>query len=122
MQHTFDESIVSDLHKDAYGFRPSATWWAQWKVMSNDDKQVEWEHLCKVLDEETALHAEQETAAEANWQRHIDTMMNTHNIDRATAIRWDMEAMECLGDTGFYCYRWNINYSNEEKIKKILAT
>lgn len=122
MQHTFDENTVSDLHKDTYGFRPSATWWTQWKVMSNDDKQIEWEHMCKVLDENNIVEAEGERIAYANWERHIESMMTTNNISKATAIRWDMDAMEADGDVGYYCYRWNISYSNEDKIKEILAT
>ena len=51
MTYTFDDSIVSDLHKDAYGFRPTAGFMRFWAALSPEQKQVEWEDMCKTLAE-----------------------------------------------------------------------
>lgn len=48
--YTFDESIISDLHKDAYGFRPSSAWWVEWNSMSSDEKQETWERIERASD------------------------------------------------------------------------
>jgi hypothetical protein len=39
----FDENIVSDLHKDARGFRPTQYWWDQWTQCNDAQKQFMWD-------------------------------------------------------------------------------
>jgi len=46
---TFDGDIVSDLHKDAYGFRPSQTWWEIWDSCLDSEKQKIWDDLLESL-------------------------------------------------------------------------
>ena len=43
--YTFDENIVSDLHKDAYGFRPAGSWWMMWEEASDLRRQEIWDNL-----------------------------------------------------------------------------
>ncbi len=45
MIYTYDELIVSDLHKDAYGYRPREWFWEQWDAYSDDDKKIVWDNL-----------------------------------------------------------------------------
>ena len=40
MTYTYDERIVSDLHKDAYGFRPGEGQWYAVKAMSLDELEL----------------------------------------------------------------------------------
>ena len=61
MTYTFDEQIVSDLHKDARGFRPTQYWWDQWSLCTGDQKQTMWDGLHRELEETMAA----ERAAEA---------------------------------------------------------
>ena len=49
MNYTFDEREVSDLHKDAYGFRPSYDYWREWELADNDEKQRLWDDLINAL-------------------------------------------------------------------------
>lgn len=49
MEYTFDERCVSDLHKDAFGFRPNHDFWREWELSDNDGKQVIWDSLIEVL-------------------------------------------------------------------------
>jgi hypothetical protein len=43
--YTFNEIEVSDLHKDAYGFRPSESFWTEWQLANNDEKQFIWDEM-----------------------------------------------------------------------------
>lgn len=52
MNYTFDEEIISDLHKDAYGFRPKESFWHNWSAMSDDEKQATWDRVSRDLDNE----------------------------------------------------------------------
>lgn len=47
MTNTFDESIVSALHKDAYGYRPREWFWEQWDSYSHEEKQIVWDNLLR---------------------------------------------------------------------------
>ena len=49
--YTFDENIVSDLYKDAYGHRPGEYFWADWDACSDDAKQHLWDRLVDAVGE-----------------------------------------------------------------------
>ena len=47
--YTFDENLISDLHKDAYGFRPDQSFWATFASFNPDQKQALWDNMIAVL-------------------------------------------------------------------------
>lgn len=49
MNYTFDERSVSDLHKDAYGFRPGESFWTEWQASDMDGKQALWDLMIEDL-------------------------------------------------------------------------
>ena len=64
--YTYDERIVSDLHKDTYGFRPVSGWWTEWKESDEDGKQAIWDMLLESYDQTMAYEKRmQEEAIEA---------------------------------------------------------
>ena len=104
--YTFDEQTVSDLHKDARGFRPSEYFWEEWTQSPNDIKQNIWDALIEELNDTM----EAERAAEARalrefTERVIDTQLAGAG-DMRTAIRWICAA------EGFeeYDYRYGADY------------
>jgi hypothetical protein len=121
MVYTFDNDTVSDLHKDAYGFRPGAGWWAQWQAMDDAGRQAEWDRLINASEESVELERQAEAAAMGRWDAHIAQLMADNGVDRATALRWDMQAMNANGDEGYYCFLWGIGYANEVAIRKDLG-
>lgn len=94
MTYTFDERIVSDLHKDAYGYRPSTYWWSLWMTSTDDEKQLTWDNLLVELrhsmDEERDRHAR----AEARFGELIAKNMQLGAADEFTAVRWILDAEE----------------------------
>lgn len=121
MVYTFDDSTVSDLHKDAYGSRPGAGWWGRWHSMSDAMKQEEWDHLLAAAERSAHEERQAEERAQVRWDAHINQMMLDNGIDRATALRWDMQAMGANGDEGYYCYLWGISYTNEVAIREAVG-
>jgi len=119
-EHTFDDSIVSDLHKDAYGFRPTNAWMTAWRGLDDDSKQAEWERLCDMVESETTAERERAEMAKVKWEKHIADMMSVNGVSKQTALRWDMQAMDAEDDVGYYCFKWGIEYSLEEEIKQVL--
>ena len=46
MKYDFDNATFSDLHKEAYGFRPSPAEQQVWDELYNDCKQEWWNEMC----------------------------------------------------------------------------
>jgi len=120
MTFTYDESIVSDLHKDAYGYRPREDFWSRWSTMNPEQKQEEWEFLLKTMDEAIELEHRAQEKNHGNWLNHINSIIKLTNRTRAEAIELDMEVMDVQGDVGYYCYKWDMSYSVEDEIDNIL--
>ena len=49
--YDYDDQCVSDLHKEAYGFRPSRRYLNKWEEMTPAQKQTEWDYLCRESDD-----------------------------------------------------------------------
>ena len=54
MTYTLDESIVSDLHKDAFGYLPREWFWEQWDSYPPEDKQIVVNNLLRASRLDTA--------------------------------------------------------------------
>ena len=88
MTYTFDENLVSDLHKDARGFRPTEAFWNAWNFQDDEGKQTAWNTL--LLDLEDTMERERQQTAEAlaEFDRAIALTISYGAGDRATALRW----------------------------------
>ena len=102
MAYTFDAQIVSDLHKDARGFRPSEYFWEEWDQCGDDNRQAMWDSLCRELEETMAAERDAEAGAlRVFTKRVIDTQLAGAG-DLRTAIRWILEGEQF--DDMDYCY------------------
>ena len=54
---TYDEQTLSDLHKDARGFRPRSQFCEKWEAALPEEKQEIWDTLCLELEENMAAEA-----------------------------------------------------------------
>lgn len=94
MTHTFDESILSDLYKDAHGFRPREGFWSHWNLSTMDEKQQIWDGLCRAVEDEIASERAAEARAVEAFERGIEAAILLGAADRETAIRWVIEGLE----------------------------
>lgn len=101
-----DYSTYSDLHKDVYGFRPRGVTFA-----TPEDYDAEFARLVKELELKEHFEEQDDVRLRAQFETHIAELMNTHNIDQATAIRWDMQAMDADAAYGLehYFWQWGFN-------------
>lgn len=95
-QFTFDENLVSDLHKDAYGSRPSGSFWLSWKEASDLRRQEIWDDL---LDEAARVLAEQKRAqvnACVDLEQRILALLDANQgSTRADAIQYLLKEYDC---------------------------
>jgi hypothetical protein len=95
---TFDELSVSDLHKDAFGCRPSQSWWYGWTHATDAQKQFQWDSLVEAMVRSEDYRKEQEVRDIAKFEASVAVTIEAGAADRATALRWLFEAADCFGD------------------------
>ena len=110
-KYTFDENTVSDLHKDAHGWRPREYFWAEWHAASDDGKQAIWEDLIDDLKDSNEREERQQKDAIAATEKRIQEILDTVvGSTRADAIRYLDEAYDTRGDINFLEYHLGVPY------------
>ena len=111
--YTYDEAIVSDLYKDAYGFRPREGFWNHWNLSTHDEKQEMWDGLLRAV--ELAIESEKQEQAMniANFEQRVLETIRHGAGDRATAIRWILDGEDLLNETdkNFVRYMFGLPYN-----------
>lgn len=110
-KYTFDENTISDLHKDAYGRRPSSLFWDMWKNAHDDQKQAFWDEAIEALKWSIEQEKQQQAAAivavEARIQEILDMVAGS---TRADAIRFLDDAYDTRGDINFLEFELGVPY------------
>ena len=120
MAYTFDTQIVSDLHKDARGFRPSEYFWEEWDQCGDDNRQAMWDSLCRELEDTMAAERDAEARAEIAFHQRIQGAMLIGAADDLTAIRWILEAeqfteYDLAYGADYVAFHFGTSYSNPYK-------
>lgn len=111
-----DRNLYSDLYKDVYGFRPGAAGMRAMAEMTDEEFEKEWDYLCNQLE----IVIEQEAAITARniatYEALIEANCKAFNIDRATAIRWDLDNYPNVKyddhvDYDYYAYHHGLPYN-----------
>jgi len=103
--------LISDLHKEVYGFRPTQDWWADWNASSDSQKEKVWDEYNRVNDLQIAdLTHSEETNLQA-FKSNIAKMMLDYDLTKLDAVRWWIEA-EGLNETDLRYGSSYINYRN----------
>ena len=109
--YTFDDNIVSDLHKDAYGFRPGEYFWSSWTGSSDAEKQVIWDNLIINLDREMEREREAQAAAIVRFEERIlDTMSVVVSANRGDVVRYFADMEGCDDDLEHLEYLMGLPY------------
>ena len=101
MRYTYDSSIVSDLHKEAFGFRPSQDFWVEWNEAQPDERQYIWDHLLTASEHALDIQQQEEKEAIAFFEKRVENLVCVSK-DRADAIRLLMQACGADGDTEYF--------------------
>ena len=83
--YDFDDNIFSDLHKDAYGFRPRGH---EYYEALPARKQEIWVKVCEDLEAAQEEEARREQEAVAEFKAQITKVIEAGAGNRITALRW----------------------------------
>lgn len=109
VQPIYDERILSDLHKDARGFRPGQTFCDDWKAATVAERNATWSSLIAELQAEQEREAADQRLALARFEALISKTIELGAGSRQAALRWLIEADDQHKngdqlDVGFYLW------------------
>jgi len=130
MAYTFSTELVSDLHKDAFGYRPSADFMDMWKNgLSDEGRQAEWDYMINALNASIEEEKIREQYDLESFETSLKLIMDTHNINEETALRWmtQIEIMDNSQDIEHWVWGQGILFTERGKeivkiLKKIYPT
>ena len=98
-------STYSDMHKDAYGFRPRHI--PEWTI---SEFEAEFERLQVALEQRIAEDNAAYDAAALRFESRIESTIALGAGTRENAIRWMMDADNASGDIEYFCYLNGLRY------------
>jgi len=110
MEYTYSDELYSDFHKDTYGVRPGESGFRYWNSLTPDEKQAEWERMGETMRAEQEWEKQQRERAVVEFEQHVLNTIATGARDRATALRWIMDASSADGDWDYFCYQNGLPY------------
>jgi hypothetical protein len=123
MAYTFSEELFSDLHKDAYGFRPRAH---EFYDATPDRKQEIWDYVCHSLEVNMAAQEKAEAEALNEFRAEVRQVMDLVSCKWYDAVRHLMvaEGHEVGYNTyeqDFDYFLWDrgLGYTDRQKIYKL---
>ena len=129
---TFETELFSDLHKDAYGFRPRGHRFYD-ENCSDEEKQQIWDDTVDAVHEAIDEDHRRQEAAVASFEQQIAANIDLGAGDRTNAIGWGIAANTGIEDgddiyprlddpqaAGALCYEHDLPYSMEKVFQPIL--
>tara|TARA_B100000927_G_scaffold246420_1_gene209357 strand:+ start:471 stop:896 length:426 start_codon:yes stop_codon:yes gene_type:complete len=92
MTYTYDETILSDFYKEAYGYRPTMGYLEFFADLTPAQKQTEWDEVSKAVDIAWDEEAKAYEAAYAKFINRVDEYKNMGATDEVQALVWLVEA------------------------------
>ena len=117
-KYSYSDNLVSDLHKDAWGSRPSQIFWLNWEKADQDTKQTIWDNLIDdmVRNDAEEIKAKKENAS--NLAKRIKEVCKLGAKNYRTAVRWIIEADELEPDLYYQgdhlAWEYNIDYKHKK--------
>lgn len=87
-----DKSVLSDMHKDAYGFRPRSDFWERVERMTDGEVADLFDSLQNSVDYEIEIDRARELRCQKIFEQNIQMWINNGAGDRQTALRWMLDA------------------------------
>ncbi len=119
---TFDYNTFSDLHKDAFGFRPRNHRFYS-TLTTDEQRQEDWDYTCKCLDAEMERMENAEIQSDLYFEERIESAILSGADDRKTAIRWIFQSDNVSNFDTVYGFGYvQYNYGISEKYRAEITT
>ena len=124
MSYTYSDDIISDLHKDARGFRPDEYFWEEWTQSPEDSKQRIWDKLCDEMEYNQKEEARIEAANLVKFREQLASTMKFCGVNWKKAMSYlaiaageDIDRDEQTVD--YFLWLQGIGFEDRAKIRKL---
>ena len=123
MSYTYSDDIISDLHKDAYGFRPSQRFFDDWAEYTPAEKQECWDMLCEEMERSMKEQEADEAAALVEFRKQVAATMQFCNCNWKKAVEFlavaENNDVDCDQDFDYFLWNQGIGYNDRANIRKL---
>ena len=120
---TYSDDIISDLHKDAYGFRPSQRFFDDWASYTPAEKQECWDLLVDAMKASQAQEEAAEAANLAEFRKQVAATMKFCDCNWKKAVEFlcDAEGEDVDCEQGFDYFLWTqgIGFKDRQNIRQL---
>ena len=120
-KYTYSDELVSDLHKDAWCFRPREKFWFYWEISDQDAKQAIWDNLIDDMVKNDAEEAKAKKNNASKLAQRIREVCKLGAQNYRTAIKWILEADELEPDFQYdgdqLAWEYNIEFRHRKLFK-----
>ena len=106
------QEIYSDMHKDAYGFRPRFDY-SGWTL---DKFNSQFELMGQIIEADNKVEKENQEKSAHDFEMRVLSLLQTGAKDRAMAVRWIHEAEGSNGDDEYLCFLLGLSYGYFRKV------
>ena len=96
-----------DFYKDVHGIRPR---WMNYDAMTEQELEQELDSLSKQAEVVFAEEEQMQKECIAKFEQHVTNTICMGAKDRATALRWIMDASQADGDWEYFCFLNGLPY------------
>lgn len=121
MAYTFENYLISDLHKEAYGFRPTQRFFDDWDTYTDAEKQEVWDSLCVTMEENAAMEKEVEAQNLAEFRERVRMIMNVMSCGwkRAVGALAQAEKMDLSYEFDYFLWGQGLGFDDRKKIQDL---
>ena len=121
--YTYSDDIISDLHKDARGFRPSVAWMHAWETSTDEEKQGIWDSLCEEMEQSMKQQQADEAAALVEFRKVVRKTMDFCGTTWNKAVEYlcdaDGDDADCEQGFDYFLWKQGIGYNDRANIRKL---
>lgn len=117
-EYTYSDELISDLHKDANGFRPREAFWNGWNSASPEEKQTVWDGLLMQMVEREAEMRRMQDKGLRELKANLRRVMNAKGVDWCGALRWLMQS-ENEPDMEHFLWKQGVSWAKNNEIQRL---
>jgi hypothetical protein len=122
--YTYCNDIISDLHKDARGHRPSHGFMLMWNDLTPAQKQEKWDDLCREMEYNQKEEARIEAENLVKFRKQVAATMKFCDCNWKDAMRFLADAEgddidEHSQTFDYFLWKQGIGFEDRAKIRKL---
>ena len=116
MKYTFANELISDMHKDAYGRRPTTSFMDAWMFDSDEGKQATWDYLQMIIEEDAAQQCDDAADALARFKDKLRSVMADYGYTWKQAVRFLSREAKMADDLPYFLWRQGVSLEKNNEI------